>query len=167
MLRTMWRPNAMAAADAMAHAGLVTRGEVMGYVAKMKRYPGIIQARALAALIEPLTESPGESWQRIRLVDAGFPVPEPQVTVKDRLGRIVAILDHGYRAVKIGVDYDGREFHEDDLAVEHDRAKRDYLVNVLGWRLSIGKRKRIFGTDPSFEVEIGGWLGITPLPRRW
>lgn len=167
MLRSMWRPNALAAADAMAHSALITREEVRAYVAKMKRYPGIIQARALAALIEPLTESPGESWQRLRLVDAGFPVPKPQVTVRDRIGRTVAILDHGYEAVRVGIDYDGREFHADDVAERHDETKRAYLVDVLGWRLSIGKRERIFGTDPGFEEEIGGWLGITPLPRRW
>lgn len=167
MLRSMWRPHALAAADAMAHAGLVSREEVMDYVSPMKRYPGIIQARALSAMIEPLAESPGESWQRLRLIDAGLPTPESQLVVEDRLGRHVARLDNGYREARVGIEYDGREFHEDDIAEERDEVKRDYLTGPMGWRLSIAKRRRIFGEDPSFEQEIGGWLGITPLPRWW
>lgn len=167
MLRSMWRPHALAAADGMAHAGLVTREEVTRYIASMKRYPGIIQARALAALIEPLAESPGESWQRLRLVDAGLPTPSSQVKIRDRLGRVVARLDNGYRESKVGIEYDGREWHEDDVREESDASKRDYLTKILGWRLSIAKQAAIFGDDPSFEHEIGSWLGITPQPRRW
>jgi len=167
MLRSLWRPHALAAGDAMARAGWVTREEVMSYVAKMKRYPGIVQARSLAAMIEPRTESPGESWQRLRLVDAGFPAPEPQLDVLDRIDRFVARLDHAYEDAKVGIEYDGREFHSDDVAKKKDKSKREYLRDVLGWRLSINKKKHILGKDPAFEVEIGAWIGITPLPRRW
>ncbi len=167
MLRSMWRPHALAAADAMAHAGLVSRDQVRGYIAPMKRFPGIIQARALSALIDPLAESPGESWQRLRLVDAGLPAPECQLEVVDRLGRFVARLDNGYRESKVGIEYDGREWHEDDVAEENDDRKRVYLTDVLGWRLSVVKRARIFGDDASFEEEIGSWLGSTPKPRCW
>jgi hypothetical protein len=167
MLRSLWRPHALAAADGMAHAGLVTREETMSYVSRLKGYPGIVQARALAAMIDPLAESPGESWQRLRVIDAGLPTPECQLTVKDRLGRNVARLDNGYRGAKVGFEYDGREWHEDDVAEEHDANRRSYLTDVLGWRLAIAKKAAIFGDDPSFERQIGEWLGITPLPRWW
>lgn len=167
MLRSLWRPHALAAADAMAHAELVTRKQLMAYIAGLKRYPGIVQARALAALVEPLTESPGESWQRLRLIDAGFPAPEPQYVVLDRFHRFVARLDHAYLEARVGVEYDGREFHEDDVAERRDGKKREYLCDAMGWRLSVGKKERIFGEDPAFEQEIGSWIGIPPLPRRW
>jgi len=167
MLRSMWRPYALAAADAMAHAGLVSREEVMVYIAPMKRYPGIIQARALAAMIEPLSESPGESHQRLRVIDAGLPTPAAQIVVVDRFGRYVIRLDNGYPEAKVGMEYDGREFHEDDVAEEKDQLVREYLTGPLGWRLAVAKRGRIFGADPSYEQEIGTWLGISARPRWW
>lgn len=167
LLRSLWRPHALGAADAMAHAGYVTREEVMSYIAGMKRYPGIIQARSLAALIEPLTESPGESWQRLRLVDAGFPVPEPQLKVFDRFDHFVARLDHAYELLRVGMEYDGREWHDDLEGESQDAAKRKLLREVMGWRLAIGRQSRIFGEDATFEQEIGSWIGLTPQPRRW
>ena len=140
---------------------------MQSYIAPMKRYPGIVQARSLAPLIEHRAESPGESWQRLRLVDAGFPVPEPQVVVNDLAGFLLAILDHAHEDVKVGMDYDGREFHTDEKAKEHDRKKRLYMVENLGWRLATAKRRDIFGDDPAYEQQIGGWIGLEPLPRRW
>jgi hypothetical protein len=168
LLRTLWRPHALAAADAMAHAGLVSREEVDARIRPLKGYPGIVQARTLARLIEPLAESAGESWQRLRLFDAGFPIPQCQVKVYDRSGEIIARLDNAYEKVKVGIEYDGREFHDDDMDKEDDNRKRGYLRDVLGWRLAIGRQARIFGDDPTFEQQIGEWIGLVPLlPRRW
>ena len=90
LLRRLHRPYALAAADGLAHAGLVTPAQVEAYVCKLHRYPGVVQARELAVLIEPRAESAGESWQRLRLIDAGFPRPEPQYVVTDSREREVA-----------------------------------------------------------------------------
>ena len=35
-----------------------------------------------SAVAEPLAESPGESWLRLRLIDAGFGRPTAQIVVK-------------------------------------------------------------------------------------
>jgi hypothetical protein len=167
MMRSLWRPHALAAADAMAHANLVTREEAMSYIAKMKRYPGIVQARALAVLIEPKVESPGESWQRLRLADAGFPVPESQIVIFDQWGEEIARIDNGYRDAKVGTEYDGREWHDDDRAGDRDDKRRGFLESALGWRLLPARHADIFGDDPKYELQIGEWLGISPGPRIW
>ncbi len=167
LLRTMWRPHALAAADAMAHARLVTLEEVQAHIKGMKRYPGIVQARSLVRMIEPLAESPGESWQRLRLIDAGLPVPQAQVQLYNRAGGAIVRLDNAYKAAKVGLEYDGREFHDDPVDQEHDDSKRRYCREVLGWRLMAAKHADIFGDDPSYEQRVGDWLGIRPLPRRW
>lgn len=166
LLRRMYRPYAMAAADAFAHAGLITRDELMAYVAKRKGYRGIVQARALARLVEPKTQSPGESWQRLRIHDAGFPPPESQFEVTDDFGRAY-FLDHAYPELLIGVEFDGKEFHTDERHRLHDRERRSYLSEVFGWRWCLGTRDRLFGNDTAFEDELGALLGIAPLPRRW
>lgn len=166
LLRKMYRPYAMSAADAFAAAGLVDVGEVNDYVARLKGYRGIVQARTLAAIIEPKTQSPGESWQRLRIHDAGFPAPTPQHEVVDDFGRTY-FIDLPYPELLIGTEYDGREFHTDSDHVSHDHDRRDYLSDVYGWRWVIGTRPRIFGPDTSFEDELGKLLGMEPISRWW
>jgi len=75
MLRRLRRPFALSAADAMAHAEMVALDELQHRIDRLKGYPGIVQARQLVRWIEPLAESPGESCQRLRLLDAGFHGP--------------------------------------------------------------------------------------------
>lgn len=166
LLRKMYRPYALAAADAFAHAGLIDVTELIDYVARLKGYRGIVQARSLAAIVEPKTQSPGESWQRLRMLDAGFPPPEPQFEVIDDFGRSF-FIDLPYPDLLIGSEYDGMEFHTDENHRADDLERRDYLADVYGWRWVIGDRQRIFGTDMSFEHELGELLGIEPLARWW
>lgn len=166
LLRKMYRPYALAAADAFAHAGLVEVDDVVQYVARLKGYRGIVQARSLASVIEPKTQSPGESWQRLRMLDAGLPPPDPQFEVIDDFGRSY-FIDLPYPELLIGSEYDGREFHTDDLHRAHDDERRGYLSDLFGWRWVIGNRERIFGTDTSFEDELGDLLGIKPIARWW
>ncbi|MFI5428355.1 type IV toxin-antitoxin system AbiEi family antitoxin domain-containing protein [Aeromicrobium sp. UC242_57] len=166
LLRRMYRPYALAAADAFAHAGLIDRYELIDYVEHLKGFRGIVQARSLAAIVEPKTQSAGESWQRLRILDAGLPPPDPQHEVIDDFGRSY-FIDLPYPDVLVGTEYDGREFHTNDEHRRHDQARRDYLTEVYGWRWIIGTRDRIFGDDTSFEHELGRALGLTPLSRWW
>lgn len=166
LLRGMYRPYALAAADAFARASLVEVEELTDYVARLKGYRGIVQARSLAAIVDGRAESPGESWQRLRIWDAGFPLPELQHEVVDDLGR-VRRLDLAYPEILVGSEFDGREFHTDPLHRLNDLERRAYLSDVYGWRWCNGSRQRLFGTDDAFERELGRLLGMEPLARRW
>lgn len=167
LLRRLYRPFALAAADGLAHAGLVGGEELQDFVARLKGYPGIVQARSLSYMIEPLAQSPGESWQRLRMLDAGFPRPVAQFEVVSRDGRTY-FLDHAYPEVLIGAEFDGREFHTSSADVEHDADRRDELSDIFGWRWSVARREDIFGPSTAFEERLGALLGIRPLlPRRW
>jgi len=167
MLREQWRPYALAAADGMAHAGLVDPEEVQDHVAKLKGYRWIVQARELAYLIEPLAESPGESWSRLRLIDAGFPRPTAQVAVVDANDRVRGWLDLALIEWKVATEYDGREFHTEDDDTLHDDKRRRYFRTVHGWRIAVARREDIFGTCTDFESQVGEWIGREPLPRIW
>lgn len=111
LLRQMRRQNALAAADGLTRAKLVCVDEIWAYLQRIRGFPGIVQARELAMLIDANAESPGESWTRLRLLDAGFPRPQAQIVIDDREGRQVWRLDMGYEEKRIGIEYDGREFH--------------------------------------------------------
>lgn len=167
LLRTMYRPHALAAADALAHAGLITVDEVVEHIARLKGFPGVVQGRYLAPLIEPGAASNGESWQRLRLIDAGFPRPQVQIPVFDRDGVVIALVDMGYLELLIGIEYDGALDHTSDEDRAHDQRRRTGLADRFGWRFSIGRNSNIWGDDPAFERQVGAWLGIEPLPRSW
>ncbi len=167
LLRTLYRPHALAAADGMAGVGLVDVDQVSHTTYTLKGFPGILQARELALLIDPLAASPGESWQRLRLVDAGMPTPVSQFEVVDAFGRS-RFLDLAYPEVRVGVEFDGREYHTDPEHRRHDEARRAYLCTVLGWRIVVAGHSDIFGADTAFERSVGELLGIAPkLPRTW
>ncbi|MGH3425226.1 MAG: hypothetical protein ACRDO8_10880 [Nocardioidaceae bacterium] len=166
LLRRLWRPYALAAGDGMARAVLVDSPQIVDYVDELRGFRGGPQARELAPLIDPKAESPGESWQRMRIIDAGLPRPETQIHVVDEFGRD-RYFDMGYREQLVASEYDGREFHTAEEDTTHDRDRRSYFERRYGWRFSIGRRESIFGDDTTFETELGSMLGIEPRPRRW
>jgi hypothetical protein len=164
-LRRLRAPFALSAADAMTHAGWVSRDELTDRIHRLRGYPGIVQARRLAHLVDPATESPGESWTKLRLVEAGCPIPGAQLRVTDKKGR-VAYLDLGYEAARVGCEYDGREVHTLATDAAHDLNRRNWLRDVLDWRIAVARKETVFGLDPSFDAEVAQWLGLIPLPRR-
>lgn len=165
-LRRLRRPFAMAAADAMAHAGWVQRHELDERIARLRGYRGVIQARSLVRLVDARIEWPGESWTRLRLVDCGLPVPEPQVWVIDVKGRR-ARLDLGYEQRRVGCEYDGKEVHTLEEDRRADRNKRRWLHDSMDWRVAVTDREGVFGRWLGFELEIANWLGYDNLHERW
>lgn len=165
VLRRLRSPFALSAADAMAHAGWVTKDAVHELVASLRGFPGIVQARYLAHLIDSAIDWPGDSWTKLRLVEAGCPIPEAQVLVVDKRGRR-GFVDLGFKERKVGCEYDGREVHTLAEDRQHDDERRMWLRDVLDWRIAVARKETVFSLEPSFELEVAGWLGITPLPRR-
>ena len=70
-----WLPPhvGLGASDALAARGLISRKEILVGLEEFSGCRGVARARYLADLIEPKTESFGESCLRLRIVDAGFP----------------------------------------------------------------------------------------------
>ena len=165
LLRHQRRPYALASADAMVRSGIVDVEEIFDALAPLKGYPGIRQARSLATLIDPGAASPGESWTRLRIVDAGFAIPRSQFEVIDP-GGITRFLDLAYATQKVAVEYDGREFHSghDDRRDDSDRRA---MLRAAGFKFVIATYENIFGDEMTFEHELGSLLGQLPKPRWW
>ena len=167
LLRWLRRPFALSAVDAMAHAGLIDPTALRRRVSTLTGFPGVRQARQLAPIVDRRVESPGESWTRLRLVDARLPCPEPQIEVLDQHDRLVYRLDNGYRRSRVGIEYDGMQFHSGDDAA-HDLYRRERLRREFGWHVITCDRAAVLGSDPSLEERVGDLLGLTPwLDRRW
>lgn len=166
LARHLRRPFALSALDAMARAGLVSAYEVRDAVRRYPHHPHIVQARELARLIDPRAESPGESWLRLRMIDARFPPIEPQVAVREYRVDLAFVrpMADGRR---LALEYDSDQWHG-SLRQQVRDARRSRRIEAAGWVvLSVG-RGQVWGSDPALEYAVGDLLEVQPkLPRRW
>ncbi|MGZ8176911.1 type IV toxin-antitoxin system AbiEi family antitoxin [Williamsia sp. SKLECPSW1] len=155
---------------ALAHLDDLTRAtdldlaELWRFVVDHPGVRGIRQIRGLIPWIDPGAESSGESWTRHLILADGLPRPETQVNVFDATGRIVARFDHAYREEKIGVEFDGFEFHYSAEQRAADAA-RDRETARLGWHTE-RRNSRQLSEDPIGFLATLRDLLETRAPRR-
>jgi hypothetical protein len=168
LLRYLPRHLGLGAADAMAHAGMFDVDTLRERVDGWRGGRNIVRARRLAALCEPLTESFGETWTRLRILDAGFPPPEAQVPLSHD-GRSEYRLDLGYPDRRLAVEYDGVEFHTSRSDRRHDDVRRARIRDMHGWQVLVVGRGEVLGRSLAFERAMGELLGLEPqiLQRAW
>jgi transcriptional regulator with AbiEi antitoxin domain of type IV toxin-antitoxin system/uncharacterized protein DUF559 len=137
------RCEALAALDALSRAYDLAHEELQRELPRYRRRRGVVQLRELVALCDARAESPGESWTRLTILDAGLPPPEPQVWVTED-GREIFRLDLAYRHARVAVEYDGEE-HHGELQRAADSARRDWLRS-RGWTVVVVRKDGF--TDP-------------------
>ncbi|WP_350339745.1 hypothetical protein [Actinotalea lenta] len=144
---------------------MVSPDDVRNLLARLRGQRFVAKARRLAELCEPATESHGESWMRLRIVDAGLPRPEVQIPVVLG-GRELYRLDAGYPELRLGFEYDGEEWHR-GAQIAADEARRDDLLHRFGWTVVAATREKVLGARPAIErvvADLIGWAG--PVARR-
>ncbi|HEX5533839.1 MAG TPA: type IV toxin-antitoxin system AbiEi family antitoxin [Actinomycetales bacterium] len=159
----------LALLDAFGNAKLIDLEALHERVDGLKGQRGIGQARRLLGLCDPRAESFGESWLRLRAIDAGFPRPDLQIWVTDDNGLGIYRLDLGWPTLKVAVEYDGEEFHSSAEHRLHDVRRRAELAQRWGWHCIGVGRGEVLGQSLRLEKGIGALLGLTPqiLRRSW
>lgn len=162
-----WLPPHMglAVVDAMLGRGLVEQERL---VAQVERFTGgrwVGLARRTVLLADPRSESYGESWLRLRIVDAGFPLPEPQVVVTDADGAFVARVDLADRRRRLAIEYDGQQHHTSDDDRRHDDHRRHNLRQV-GWRVLVATKNEVLGRSMRLEEALGDAYSMPVRLRR-
>ncbi|WP_117665727.1 type IV toxin-antitoxin system AbiEi family antitoxin domain-containing protein [Micromonospora sp. MW-13] len=133
LARTTRRMDALPLLDLCLRVGACLPDELRTEVSRHARLRGVRQARQLVDLADPRAECRQESQLRLVLVDAGLPVPEPQLWVPDEWGVPLYRLDLGYRTRRIGIEYDGVS-HLDRDRLRHDRSRMNWL-SAHGWHM--------------------------------
>ena len=132
-------------------------------------HPRGYQARQILPYADRRAESPGESWLRLRLLDAGFRRPRLQLRVRGRRDYRLDLaypepLDDGRR---LGLEYDSDRWHSRPRQEARDERRRAEL-EALGWHIISVRRPDVWGRYPALELAVGGFLSRQPrLPRRW
>ena len=119
----------------------VDRGEIETVLGGQAGRTGIARARRAVTLLDPRSESAGESFSRVVFHQAGLPVPEPQYAVFTPDGRFVARCDFGWPELGVLGEFDGRKKYgrllrkpgqtAEDVLVEEKR--REDRLRALGW----------------------------------
>ncbi|MFD0926939.1 hypothetical protein [Williamsia deligens] len=146
------RPDLLALGhlDDMARTVPLDISALWAYTRDHTHTAGVRQLRELVGLIDPAAESPGESWTRLIMHRRGLPRPDSQIEVFDECGALIGRFDLGYRRYKIGVDYDGVEFHSSDEQRAHD-ARRDNGLRRRGW-IPLRTTAAALSDNPSAEM---------------
>lgn len=160
---------ALATLDAFAADKAVDVERLAERVEEWRGLRGVGQARRLIAWADAGSESPGESWLRLRILDAGSPGPETQIWITDADGVPLYRLDLGWPELKIAVEYDGLEFHNSPEQRRRDIARRKDLARRFGWTVTGVGRGEVLGTSLELERGVGELLGLSPqiLRRTW
>jgi very-short-patch-repair endonuclease len=155
----------LAAADAFTRAGLVQLDRLTDALEPWAGFRGVATARRLAALTEPLAESAGESWLRLRFADAGLPRPTAQIPVGGDGNSARFRLDLGWPQRKVAAEYDGEEYHA-QADSSHDLERRRVIESVFGWTVIVARKEDVLGRSMLLEHTACGLLGMEPANSR-
>jgi len=141
LCRTVPIEQTVAAGDRAMAYGLV-RATLDDQLARMARWPGTRQARRAVVLLDPRSESPGESVSRVRLHEDGLPAPELQHGIYDGNGRFVARVDFSWEEQRTVGEFDGKIKYGRLLksgqslqdAIFAEKVREDALRD-LGWQI--------------------------------
>ncbi|QIK76905.1 hypothetical protein [Nocardioides piscis] len=145
--RLLHRDQAIAALDSLLRLGGLSRQRLLAELPRFRGYRGVVQLRELAPLADDRAQSPPESIVRLRWLDLGFPTPIPQV--EEAAPRGSYFIDVGNREHRVGAEYLGEEFHNDEHA-DRDLERLSWLRGPRRWTIIEVRRKNLFGDGADF-----------------
>lgn len=133
---------ALVVVNGLVHAGHVTAEDLEAHAQQFRHWPGSLRTRVLLPLIDPRLQSVAETRFVWLSFQHGLPRPEPQVSVHDESGSLVAIVDFLWREHGLFLEFDGRikyTLHRRDGESLEEyvmrEKKREETVSLLtGWR---------------------------------
>jgi very-short-patch-repair endonuclease len=116
--------------DAALRAG-IDQAALNDALARAAGMRGVLEVRRQLPDAMPAAESPMESRARYRILEARLPAPELQISVDVAGGRLRR-LDMGWRSARVGLEFDGQDFHSGDGSLDRDRRRSAELL-AAGW----------------------------------
>jgi very-short-patch-repair endonuclease len=108
-------------------------------------------ARNAARFVRDGVDSPMETRLRMLIVLAGLPEPTVNFKLRDENGDVIVRFDLSYPALRLIIEYDGRQHVEIIENWEGDNERRE-LLDELEWRVIKVRSHGVF-VDPGATVE--------------
>lgn len=131
--RLLSRGEAVKRMDALMHAQAFSAEDVVLLAKRHAGARGLRRLRTALPLVDGGAASPKETWLRLLLIDAGFPVPETQIPVVDGFYP-VGWVDMGWRQYQVAAEYDGDHHRKDRRTYVNDQ-RRAHKIAALGWNV--------------------------------
>lgn len=167
--------DALARLDALMRARPYSTEDVLLLAKRYRGRHGVARLKEVLPFVDGRAESPRESWWRKLVIDCGFPAPATQIAVTDGSGAFVRILDFGWEAYRVAVEYDG-EHHQADRGQYLKDRRVIALLQRLDWNVVTVVKE----DDPvavlhqvSDAMWSRGWRGPVKIPayayqrRHW
>jgi hypothetical protein len=156
--------------DAMVRAKLFTVGELQKFCAGTSRWHSR-RARRGAAYVRAGVDSPMETRLRMLLVLAGLPEPVVNHKIIDANGWVLRRLDLSYPAIKLFVEYNGRQHADDPEQYSADIERREEF-DEEEWRLIVVVSNGIFKEPERTITRVASALRqrgvrVGPLRDDW
>lgn len=132
--RNLPRDEAVARLDALMHAQSFSIEVVLLLAERYRGARGLKSLRRVLPLVDGGAESPMETWLRLLYVDARLPTPTTQIPVCDHRGRLIRMLDMGWKEYMVGSEYDG-DRHQTDRGRYVRDMKVMRMLRDLGWHV--------------------------------
>lgn len=129
--RHLPREGAVPRLDALMRATPYAVEEVLLLAKRYRGARGLRRLNVALPLVNGGAASPKETWLRLLLIDAGFPVPNTQIPVIDGWN-LVGVLDMGWEEFKVAAEYDGDQHRTDRAQYVRDIGRLRKL-DRMGW----------------------------------
>ncbi len=134
--RTLSRPRALVIGDSALRSDPSARSDLPRILAASRGRTGIVAAESVARLLDGRSESVGESLSRLRMREAGLPIPDLQPEIVARDGRRYRV-DFLWRDLGVIGEFDGlgkyTEHHRLLAEKAREDALRDLGFEVIRW----------------------------------
>jgi very-short-patch-repair endonuclease len=148
--------------DAALRSGFCSRRELSAAAEVQAGLRQVVRLRGLVPHADPRVDSPMESRMRWRFLEADFPAPDLQVRVPT--GGRTRWLDIGWRAERVGAEFDGQEAHMTPQQLREDRLRHNWLTES-GWMLLHFTKDDVYRQHRAMLAVTARALGLPP--RVW
>jgi hypothetical protein len=138
---------------ALTHS--VSGDDLTEAVARAKGRRGIAAVRRWSEFADGRAQSPMESRARYRLISAGLPAPDLQIGVG--VPGAIRWIDMGWEHAKVGLEYDGEDFHSGDGKLARDRQRHKQLTRA-GWTIVYATASDIWRNPDPLIDQLRGLL---------
>ena len=157
--RFLPRGEALARLDALMRATPFSVEDVQLIAKRHHGARGVRQLRELLPLVDGGAASPRETWLRLLFIDAGLPKPTTQIPVVEGWGRLVRMLDMGWKDFMVGAEYDGDQHRTHRWQYVKDLRVLPKLER-LGWNVV-----RVIKEDSEHDIISRAYQAMTS--RGW
>ena len=134
--RTLSRPRALVIGDSALRSDPIAHADLPRVLAASRGRTGIVAAEAVARMLDGRSESVGESLSRLRMREAGLPMPDLQQEIITRDGRRYRV-DFLWRELGIVGEFDGAGKYSEHHRLLAEKAREDALrdlgLEVIRW----------------------------------